>query len=164
MGIFGMVTLVFAAAGSFPGGWADDRFGSKRTIIAGLFGLAAAILTVLSLSRDALFFGLLPVSPAGGAMTSPPELTMIAAAALMGFCAGPVQAASRTLMLRLTPPGKAAEFFGLFAFSGKATAFLAPYIIGAATALSRETRVSLLVILLYMGMGGALLLKVREPR
>lgn len=157
LGVFGLVTIVFSALGCFPGGWADDRFGSRATILAGLAGLILALVVTLSLRPDGLFFGLIRTTPATGGMTSPPELVMMAAAALMGICAGPVQAASRSLMVHLTPPEMSAEFFGLFAFSGKATAFVAPFLIGLLTAWTGWQAISLVVVALFLLAGGLLL-------
>ena len=47
-----------------------------------------------------------------------------AAGLLIGLFSGPNQAASRSLMGRFVPPNKENEFYGLFAFSGKATAYV----------------------------------------
>lgn len=157
MGIFGIITLVFSAIGAFLGGWADDRFGAKPTILTGLFGLGAAILLALSLKSGSLMFGVLRVNPGHGAITSAPEFAMLLAAVIIGICAGPVQAASRGLMARLAPPGMAAEFFGLYAFSGKATAFVAPFLIGLATDWSGSQGLALLIVLIFLGAGGVLL-------
>ena len=50
----------------------------------------------------------------------------LAFAMLVGIVAAPVQGASRALLARLAPPEKMTQYFGLFAFSGKVTAFMAP--------------------------------------
>jgi len=164
MGVFGIVILVFSALGSFPGGWADDRFGSRPTVLTGLIGLILAVLFILSLGEASLLFGFVPTVPAGAVMTTAPEIAMIAAAAVIGFCVGPVQAASRTLMVRLTPPQMSAEFFGLYAFSGKATAFTAPFLVGLTTDLFDTQRAALVVVLVFLCGGGALLVsRVKEP-
>ena len=48
---------------------------------------------------------------------------------MVGFSSGPNQSSSRSLMASLTPKDKQNEFFGFFAFSGKITAFLGPFLI-----------------------------------
>ena len=58
----------------------------------------------------------------------------------------------------------AAEFFGLFALSGKATSFLAPLAIGVTTGLFNDQRSGMLVILFFLALGFLLLLPVREER
>jgi UMF1 family MFS transporter len=56
------------------------------------------------------------------------------------------------------------EYFGLFALSGKATAFLAPLLISLATAASGGQRAGLLVVVVFLTAGLLLLLPVRERR
>ena len=53
----------------------------------------------------------------------------LAFAILVGIVSAPVQAASRSLLARIAPPDKITQYFGLFAFSGKVTAFLAPFFV-----------------------------------
>ena len=54
------------------------------------------------------------------------------------------------------------EFFGLFAFSGKITAFAAPLLVGLVTAASGSQRAGIAVILLFLGGGLALMLGAQE--
>ncbi len=74
---------------------------------------------------------------------------------------GPNQAASRSLLGRFVPPEKETEFYGFFAFSGKATAFLGPFIHGL---LVRDhgQRIALGVTVLFFIIGFVLLLRVDE--
>ena len=51
----------------------------------------------------------------------------------IGGAGGMMQAASRTMMVRHTTPDRATEAFGLYALSGKATSFLAPFLIATVT-------------------------------
>ena len=48
---------------------------------------------------------------------------LIAIGLFIGLAAGPVQAAARTLLVRLAPADEITQFFGLFALSGKVTSF-----------------------------------------
>ena len=50
-----------------------------------------------------------------------------------------------------------AEYFGLYAFSGKATVFAGPLLVGAATALSGDLRLGFSVIAAFLAVGGVLL-------
>jgi UMF1 family MFS transporter len=54
--------------------------------------------------------------------------------------------------------------FGLYALAGKATAFMGPALFGWVTALSGSQRVGLSTILVFLLVGGLLLLPVREVR
>ena len=54
--------------------------------------------------------------------------------------------------------------FGLYALSGKATAFLGPAVFGAVTAATGSQRAGLATILVFFVVGMILLLPVRDPR
>jgi UMF1 family MFS transporter len=82
---------------------------------------------------------------------------------MLGIFFGPVQAASRTLMGRLAPEDKRTEMFGLFAFSGKATAFIGPKLLGIVTVLFASQRVGMSVVLVLLAAGLVLMLRVQEP-
>jgi len=139
---FGILLNVTAGLGAFGFAWLDDWIGSKRTImiaIAGLTLCAGAILMVES------------------------KLWFYIAGCVLGVFAGPAQAASRTLMARLAPPELLTEMFGLYAFSGKATAFIGPALVGWVTLWSDSQRVGMATILAFFVTGFVLLLPVREP-
>jgi MFS transporter, UMF1 family len=163
LGLFGIILIVFGAVGAFAGGWADDRFGSRRTVLVSVAGLMLALLGALSIQRDSILFGL-PVSPpqpGGAAFHSTPELAYLVCGVLMGIFSGPAQSASRSLLARLAPREMIGEFYGLFAMSGKATSFLAPLLIGLTTAALASQRAGMLVVLVFLGGGIALLWRVR---
>ena len=165
LGIFGILINVFAIAGSFIGGSLDDRLGSKPTIVVSVLGLAFASIGVLSISDGEVLFGLPAAMPVegGASFASPAEMVFMVFAFIMGFFFGPAQAASRTLIARMAPPKKAGEFFGLFALSGKATAFVAPLLIGIVTSATGQQRPAMIVIFVLLMIGAALMSFVREP-
>jgi UMF1 family MFS transporter len=66
-------------------------------------------------------------------------------------------------MARLTEPEHRAGAFGLFALSGKATAFLGPAIVASVTAVSGSQRIGIAAIVVFFVVGLALLLAVKEP-
>ncbi len=164
LGLFGLVLIIFAAIGAFAGGWADDKFGSRRTILVSVAGLFAALLGVISIQRDSILFGIPvePMQPGGAPFGSVSELSYLVCGVLMGIFGGPAQAASRTLLARLAPKEMAGEFYGLFAMSGKATSFLAPLLIGLTTAALHSQRAGIAVIVLFLISGFAVLLRVKE--
>ena len=152
LGLFGIVIVVFAMVGAFIGGRLDDRLGSKATVILSLVGLIVGLIGILAIPA-------VSATPSGLFATAP-EKAMIAFAALIGLFAGPAQAASRTLMARLAPPKLTTEFFGLYALSGKATAFAAPLAVSAATAALASQRAGLAVLIVFLVVGGGLLIRV----
>ena len=140
---FGLVLNVAAGAGAFGLGFVDDWLGGKRTIQISLLGFIAATVTALLTGRRALFW---------------------AAGLLIGLCGGPNQAASRSLMGRFVPEDKKNEFYGLFAFSGKATAFLGPFLLGELTRLFASQRAGMAVVLVFFVTGLAVVRRVDEER
>ena len=87
-----------------------------------------ATLGIVSITADRVLFFVPadPISPTRGLFGSAQEQAFMGFALLLGFCMGPMQAASRTLIGRLAPVGMTGEFYGLFALSGRATAWMAP--------------------------------------
>jgi UMF1 family MFS transporter len=84
-------------------------------------------------------------------------------ALLLGLFLGPAQAASRTLMARLAPPGEVTAQFGLFALSGRVTGFLGPVVLATVTAATGSQHGGMVVILVFLGLGLAILASVAEP-
>lgn len=164
LGIFGIVVTLFAIPGAFLGGRLDDRLGSKRTIQLATAGVIVATLGILGVTADRVLFVVpaAPLSPTRGLFGSAQELTFMAFALLLGFCMGPMQAASRTLIGRLAPPDMVGEFYGLFALSGRATAWLAPLAIGIITTATQSNRLGVACVLAFLVTGFCLLWFVRE--
>jgi UMF1 family MFS transporter len=123
-------------------GWIDDRIGPKLTILIALAALILLGAAALMVEEMALFWAI---------------------AAVLGVFVGPAQSASRSLMTRLVPPGLEAEMFGLFALSGKATAFLAPFAFSTATALAGDIRAGMATILAFLAAGFFVLLPLKAP-
>ena len=166
LGIFGIILTVFAIPGAFWGGTLDDRLGSKPIVQLAIFGVIVATIGILSVSTDRVLF-VVPVVellPTRGLFGSLQEQVFMGFALLLGFCMGPMQAASRTLIGRLAPEGMAGEFFGLFALSGRATAWMAPLAIGVITEATRSTRWGVACVLVFLVLGFGLLWRVREER
>jgi UMF1 family MFS transporter len=140
--MFGIALNLTAGLGAAAFAWADDRLGTRRVILASLcclFLLAAGILLV----TDKTWFWALGLC--------------------LGVFFGPLQSASRTMMARLAPPEHVGAMFGLFAFSGKATAFLGPALLSAVTLAFSSQRAGMASILVFFVVGGLLLRGVVVP-
>lgn len=165
-GLFGIALITIGTAGAVMGGALDDRFGAKRVVIGALVLLMIGAIGILSVTAGHVLFTL-PVEeklPGSQPFSSTGELVFLAFACLIAIAAAPNQAASRTLLARLAPPERMTQFFGLFAFSGKVTAFLAPLTIAAVTSLTGSQRAGMSMILVFLLAGLVLLLPVRERR
>ena len=110
--IFGIVLGVSAGLGAFLMGFIDDYIGPKKTIQISNFLLIIATCLVVFVDSETIFW---------------------LAGILVGFASGPNQSSSRSLMARFSPKNKQNEFFGFFAFSGKITAFLGPFLLAQVT-------------------------------
>jgi MFS transporter, UMF1 family len=140
---FGIALNISAGLGAAGFAWLDDRMGAKKTIAIALTGLIALGIALL-LVDSKMWFWIIGVP--------------------LGLFMGPAQASSRSLMARLAPADLRTEMFGLFAFSGKATAFMGPAILGVITVAMDSQRAGMATIVVFLGVGLAILLwKVREP-
>jgi UMF1 family MFS transporter len=166
LGIFGIILTVFAIPGAFLGGRIDDLIGSKRTVQLAIAGVVVATLGIVGVTEDRIFYVVPaePISPTRGLFGSLQEKTLMGFALLLGFCMGPMQAASRTMVGRIAPHGMTGEFYGLFALSGRATAWMAPLAIGTVTAATASTRLGMACVLIFLVLGFVLLWGVREER
>ena len=166
LGIFGIILTVFAIPGAFLGGRLDDWIGSKRTVQLAIAGVIVATLGIVGVTATHVLYVIPvdPISPTRGLFGSAQEKTLMGFALILGFCMGPMQAASRTLVGRLAPPEMTGEFFGLFALSGRATAWMAPLAIGIVTAATGSTRLGMACVAIFLVLGFVLLWKVREER
>ena len=139
--VFGIALNVAAGAGALAMGYLDDRIGGKRTIIISLIGLTVA--TVL-------------------AIVATDKLLLWVTGVIIGIFLGPNQAASRSLMGRFVPKEKENEFFGFFAFSGKLTAFVGPFLLGVLTQWTGSQRWGISVVLVLFAVGLVLMIPLDE--
>ncbi len=127
IGVFGILALITGALGARIGGLADRKFGPKSVIYASITCLLLVSIICFFTSRTSVF-GI------GIAETSPlPDIIFYICGAMIGAAGGALQASSRTMLVNLAEPDRMTEAFGLYALTGKATAFLAPVSIGIAT-------------------------------
>ena len=82
---------------------------------------------------------------------------------MLGLFVGPAQAASRSLMGRIAPAEVRTEMFGLYALSGKITAYMGPLVLGTVTFLTDSQRLGVATILLFWLVGALLLLTLTDP-
>ena len=165
-GMFGIIVVLVGAIGAFLGGFLDDRIGAKRVILLALLVVIASAVGILSVDKTHVFFTQTVAAkvPGSAPFSSTGEQVFLMFAILLGLVSAPVQASSRSLIARLAPPDKVTQFFGLFAFSGKATAFAAPLVVGYVTSQTGDQRIGMASIIGFLVLGLVLMAFVRERR
>ncbi len=156
VGVFGILAVTTGALFAWLGGKADSRFGPKPVILFNVVVLAVASLGIVFVSRDSVF------GISVDASSSLPDITFYIIGAIVGAGGGSLQAASRTMMVRQGDDEKMTEGFGLYALSGKATAFIAPLSIGIVTGLTGSQQWGILPVSVLF-MIGLLLLAFVNP-
>lgn len=141
--IFGVFASTVAAVGAVVGGRLDDRIGAKPVIVCSLSALIVVGMTLLVLSGPIAFW---------------------VCGLLLCLFVGPAQSAARTLLLRMTGEGKEGIAFGLYTMTGRAAAFLAPWLFFVFVDLFGTDRAGLagICLVLAAGLGGMLLVRVPD--
>lgn len=154
---FGLLGLLSGAGSGLLGGALDQRFGSRRTLMAAIALTAALAATMLLLlprhavppDRDGLF-GL------------PGDVPFLMLAVAASGCLGVIMGSSRSMMVALSPRDRLGEFFGLYVMVGRASSFAAPLLVAAATATFSDPVAGVFgVSLTFLLMGFVLLGQVR---
>jgi UMF1 family MFS transporter len=139
--IFGILINITAGIGSLAFSFLDMKFGSKKVILVSLAFLIC-LCVLLFFSTNEKSFWLLGVP--------------------LGFFIGPVQASSRALLAKMAPRKMSTRFFGIFAFSGKATSFLGPALVAWVTIYFDNARAGMIVIIVFLVLGYLLLSRVKK--
>ncbi len=134
--MLGIVLNVAAGIGAIALGFLDDKIGGRNTILISIVGLTIASLGVLLSESREVFW---------------------ASAILAGLMVGPNQSASRSLLGRFVPDDKESEFYGFFAFSGRATAFMGTLLYGWLLTAFDSHRAGMSVTVFFFVIGGLLL-------
>ena len=145
--LFGIVLNVTAGLGALTMGFLDDILGGKKTIqISNVGFIIACTLAVIApdFNNGRFIFWI--------------------AGSMIGIFSGPNQAASRSLMGRMTPKNKESQFYGFFAFSGKATSFVGPLLFSTIVSLTDSIRLGLAIVSILFLIGIILLNNVNEKQ
>jgi len=136
---FGIAINVTAGLGALTLSWVDDWIGGRNTILISLVCLIGGSAAILIVDDVVWFWGF---------------------AMAIGVFVGPLQAASRSHLARVAPEHLRSQMFGLFTFSGKATAFAGPLLVGAVTAATASQRWGMSTIVVFFAVGFLLMLTV----
>ena len=134
LGIFGIIGGISAALVTWISGKYDRKLGPKPVIYFHVWVLIFVSFCIIGMSRTSFYGIALPVG------SNLPDIIFYICGAAIGGSGGGIYAASRSMMVRHTNKARPTEAFGLFALAGKATAFLAPLLIGIFTYLLNDAR------------------------
>lgn len=118
------------------------KFGSKRMILIAIGVYAVTVVLATHMSQPIHFYLL---------------------ATVIGFVQGGVQALSRAMFARMTPPEVSGEYFGFFNLVGRFASIIGPALVGVAVLITQDSRSGMLGLLALFAVGAALLLQVQEP-
>jgi UMF1 family MFS transporter len=152
IGVFGIIAAIAAAITTWLSGLADARFGPKPVIRGSVWVLILVSVVIVGMSREGIFG--IPFAEGSGI----PDIIFYICGVCIGGAGGAVYASSRSMMVRHTHPDRPAEAFGLFALTGKATAFLAPALITLFTLMTGNNQLGFLPVI-FLFLIGLLLLR-----
>ncbi|WP_071675853.1 MFS transporter [Nioella nitratireducens] len=155
VGIFGILAAISGAVFAWVGGRADRRFGPMPVIVTCCVVLIATACLIVGLGPQSVF----GVPLAEG--SSLPDQLFYVAGLLIGAAGGALQSASRNMLTKQGNQERMTEAFGLYALSGKATTFIAPWLIAVTTDLTNNQRIGVSPLILLFSLGLILLIWVK---
>jgi len=142
IGVILMVQFV-ALPGALIVGWAADRWEKKPALMVCLSIWIALLITAYFVEAAVQFWIL---------------------AVVLALVMGGTQSVSRSMMGVMTPRSHAAEFFGFFNLSGKATSFLGTFTFGLMIQLTGSARYAIVSILVFFVAGTFIVARVHVAR
>jgi UMF1 family MFS transporter len=167
--IFALILTAFCVVGGFVGGWLDGRLGSRGALLASLTGTCLAVLVATSVTPTEVFFLPYDAAKAGPLWSFPyfrtlPEQIYVAMYIVLAVTITAAIVSSRSMMARIAPRSMMSQFFGLYALSGTATAFLGHGMVAVFTGLFHSQRVGFASLLLLLLAGWLTIRFVDEQR
>ena len=136
-----LLVQVVAFVGARGMGWIAESSGARRTVLGSLLVWIGVLVAACFLTPGAAVqFYLLAV--------------------VIGFVLGGTQALSRSLFSQLIPPGKEAEYFGLYTISDRGTSWLGTFLFAFTYQLTDSYRYAIVSLVLFFVVGGFLLARL----
>ncbi len=168
--LFGLSLTPAGIIGGLLGGWIDSRIGSKRAIQISVSGALVSMIIAISITPDQILFFI----PTEAATASPiwsfpyfqtlPEILYVVNFIVLVVFIGAIFSNSRAMMARISPISMMSQFFGLYAVSGWATAFVGHGMVAFFTSTFNSQRAGFASPILLLLAGLIIMFWVREER
>jgi UMF1 family MFS transporter len=164
---YGILLSILAVLGGYVGRWLDAGVGPKNALRIEIFATMLALAAFLGMRPDLiLFFWPYDAATAAPVWDGPvfrtlPDVVFVLVGFVNAIFITAQYASSRTLLTRLTPPEQTGAFFGVYALSGVATAWLAPTLVNIGTRVTgtQQGGFATLLLLLAVGLAGLFLVR-----
>lgn len=169
---YGILLSMFAVLGGFVARWLDAGLGPKNALRIEILMSMVGLVAFLGMRPDMILF-FWPYDAAahaplwdGPVFQHLPDVVFVIVGFSNAVFITAQYATSRTLLTRLTPPDQTGTFFGVYALSGVATAWLAPTMVNRGTAWTgtQQGGFAMLLILLAIGLVGLAFVRGGGPR
>ena len=157
--ITGVVLSVVAVFGGFVGRWMDHALGPKNALRIEIFMTILGLAALLGMKPDTILYvwhwdptAHAPLWNGPFLRTVPDVLYLLIGFNNAVFITGQY-ASARTALTRLTPPEQTGAFFGVYALSGVATAWLSPMLVSFGTELTHTQQGGFATIILLLALG-----------
>ncbi|HEY8618226.1 MFS transporter [Phenylobacterium sp.] len=164
---YGILLSVVAVLGGFVARWMDEGLGPKTALKIEIFITVLGLLALLGMAPDRILFlwsyDAATATPLwdGPVFRHWPDWVFVIISFFNAVFITAQYASSRTLLTRLTPPEQTGAFFGVYALSGVATAWLAPTLVNLGTRLTGTQQGGFATINVLLAIGLAMLFLVR---
>lgn len=141
-----VVGTLGAVCGALTAGYFDRRLGPKKSLMMELSGLIVLLTLQLSISKDAILYGLVPsVDPIWNSpiFTSLSDVTYLCLVIPTSFLLGACISSSRYMLVHIAPPDQIGQFFGFYAMAGSVTIWLGPGLVDLMTTVSGNQRIGM---------------------
>jgi UMF1 family MFS transporter len=156
---YGVLLSIFAVLGGYVARWLDGALGPKLALKIEIGASMLAFALILGMAPDRILFFWAHDAAAhaplwsGPVFRTLPDWIYVGLGFISAIFITAQYASSRTLLVRLTPAAQSGAFFGVFALSGVATAWLAPTLVNIGTEVTKTQQGGLATILALLGAG-----------
>ncbi len=145
--IYGILGSLIGALGGVVGGALDGWLGPKRALVVELSAILIVLVIQLSITPDALFFGLIPAGQeiwtgfGSGLFTALSDVVYVLLVIPTAIALVACISSSRYMLVHISPPERIGEFFGFYAMAASVTVWIGPLVVSVMTAAFNDQRI-----------------------